>query len=86
MISRRRREHGYCSDDLDVLIRIALRDSVAGAKPPPRVWKRIEERVRRLAVAGWPRGQTVFDQQWIFPSLVRVSRPYLCAGSAFRIC
>ena len=34
---------------VDVLIRAVLRQRVAGARPSPHVWERIEERVRRLA-------------------------------------
>jgi hypothetical protein len=34
---------------VDVLIRAVLRQRVAGVRPSPHVWKRIEERVQRLA-------------------------------------
>jgi len=36
-------------DTLDILIRAVLRQRVAGARPSPHVWKRIEERAQRLA-------------------------------------
>jgi len=34
---------------VDILIRAVLRQRVAGARPSPCVWARIEERVQRLA-------------------------------------
>ena len=36
-------------DVVDVLIRAVLRQRVAGARPSPCVWKRIEEQAQRLA-------------------------------------
>jgi len=51
MISRRKISEEYPTDELDSLIRWALRERVAGATPPPRVWRRINERLKsRIAV------------------------------------
>ena len=36
-------------DVVDIVIRAVLRQRVAGARPSPCVWKRIEEQVQRLA-------------------------------------
>ena len=40
---------GDTRDMVDVLIRAVLRERVAGARPSPCVWKRIEEQAQRLA-------------------------------------
>ena len=74
------------SETVDVLIRIALRESVAGVEPSPHVWERIRERVRRLATARQSREQIVFNQQPMLPSLVRASMLYLFAGNTLWIC
>ena len=74
------------SETVDALIRIALRESVAGIEPSPQVWERIKERVRRLSTAKQSYGQVVFDQQMMLPSLIRASMPYLFVGSALRMC
>ena len=47
-MTSRRQLAGDTRDIVDVLIRAVLRQRVAGARPSPHVWKRIEERVRRL--------------------------------------
>ena len=39
-------------DELDSLIRWALRERVSGVAPSPHVWERIQEHVKRGAVAG----------------------------------
>ncbi len=72
-------------DNLDTLIRVALRESVAGAEPRPDTLQRIKERVRRLAIARQPREQVLFDRQWMFPTVARVSTFYLFTGDALRI-
>jgi len=72
-------------DNLDVLIRVALRESVAGAEPPPHTLQRIKERVWKLAMASQPREQVLFDRQWMFPTVARVSAFYLFTGDALRI-
>ncbi len=74
------------SETVDVLIRIALRESVAGAKPPPRVWGRIKERMWRLATSMQSRDEIIFDHQPVLPSLVRASMLHLFVGHTLRIC
>jgi hypothetical protein len=69
-------------EDLDILIRVALRDSVAGVEPPPHVWGRIKERVRKLTIAQQPREQVIFDRQWMFPTVARMNTFYLFADDA----
>jgi hypothetical protein len=73
------------SETVDVLIRMALRESVAGAKPSPRVWTRIRERMCRMALARQSRDDIIFPQP-VMSSLVRVSMLYLFAGNTLRIC
>jgi hypothetical protein len=72
-------------EDLDILIRVALRESVAEAEAPPRVWEKIDERVRRMETARQARDQVSFDPHLMLPSAVRVSTFYLFAGDALRI-
>ncbi len=72
-------------EELDILIRVALRDSVAEAEPPPQVWGRIREQAQRWKMARQPSGQVVFDMQLMLPSLVRVSMFYPFAGGALRM-
>ncbi len=82
-----RRDFGKdSSETMDILIRIALRESVAGVEPPPHVWERIKERVRQRATVRYSRGQVVFNQQPVLPSLVRASMFYLFAVNTLRIC
>ncbi len=54
-------------DALDILIRAALHQSVRGAVPAPRVWGRIEKRIRRMtagnAAFAHPRPQSVFERR-----------------------
>ena len=73
-------------ETVDILIRIALRESVAGVKPSPHVWGWIRERVRRLTTARQSRDQIVFHHQPMLPSLVRISMLYLFVGNTLRIC
>jgi len=44
MISHRNVSERYPIDELDGLMRWALRERVGGASPPPRVWERIRAR------------------------------------------
>jgi hypothetical protein len=74
------------SETVDILIRIALRESVAGAEPPPRVWGRIKERMWRLALARQFRDEAILIHQPILPPLVRASMLYLFADHTLRIC
>ena len=48
-MTSRRQLAGDTRDIVDVLIRAVLRQRVAGARPSPHVWERIEEQVQRLA-------------------------------------
>ena len=50
MTLRRHASGGHPADELDSLIRWALRERVAGATPSPYVWKRIRARVEHWAV------------------------------------
>jgi hypothetical protein len=45
-------EKAYPSDEIDALVRRALRDSVSGEEPPPEVWHRIRARLEQ------PKGQS----------------------------
>ena len=73
------------SEDLDILIRIALRESVVGAEPSPCVWGWIKERVRRLAMTRQPRGHIIFDLHLMLPSVARMSMFYFSYGDALRL-
>ena len=72
-------------ETVDVLIRMALRESVAGAEPSPCVWRRIRERMCRLALARQSRDEIIFPQP-VMSSLVRVSMLYIFADNTLRIC
>jgi hypothetical protein len=48
-VTSRQQLAGDTWDMVDVLIRAVLRQRVAGARPSPHAWERIEERVQRLA-------------------------------------
>ena len=52
MTSRRDVLQRRSTDELDGLIRWALREAVAGAGPSPHVWGRIMERVERPTAQG----------------------------------
>jgi hypothetical protein len=41
------KENPYPSDEIDVLVRWALQDSVAGEEPPPEVWHKIRARLEQ---------------------------------------
>jgi hypothetical protein len=43
-------ENRYQSDEMDALVRWALRDSVAGEEPPPEVWHGIRARLEQPKV------------------------------------
>ena len=40
-------ENPYQNDEMDALVRWALRDSVAGEEPPPEVWHKIRARLEQ---------------------------------------
>lgn len=58
----RRNGRDNSRDALDILLRTALYQSVRGAEPSPRVWGRIERRIRRMTVVN-PRPQSVFERR-----------------------
>lgn len=61
----RRKGQDNSRDALDVLIRAALYQSVRGAEPSPRMWGRIEKRIRRMTAVDFlhPRPQSVFERR-----------------------
>jgi len=60
MISRKGVLERSPADELDGLIRWALRERVDGAVPSPQVWERIRERVERRAAPKWARLDLTF--------------------------
>lgn len=48
MTSRDDLSRGYTDDQLDAVIRFALRDRVVGAAPPPGAWWRIKAQAQEL--------------------------------------
>ena len=85
MIARRRNPDNS-RDALDVLLRAALHQSVSGAEPAPRVWERIERRVRRTtavdAAFAHPRPQSIFERRstWSPWLTVDIFHPLLSNG------
>ncbi|MCD6345108.1 MAG: hypothetical protein J7M17_05870 [Anaerolineae bacterium] len=61
----RRNGRDNSRDALDVLIRTTLHQSVRGAELSPRVWGRIEKRIRRMTAVNFPhpRPQSVFERR-----------------------
>ena len=65
-------ENPYQSDEMDALVRWALRDSVAGEEPSPEVWHRIRARLEQLKTKSPPRRGRVLSPQlsWLVHLLV----------------
>jgi len=59
MISHRNVSERYPIDELDGLMRWALRERVGGASPPPRVWERIRAR------AEWRESWMLSGCKWV---------------------
>jgi hypothetical protein len=54
----------YAADELDGLVRWALREKVSGAVPSPHVWERVARRVERGLVLGRTRWSLVPFLRW----------------------
>jgi hypothetical protein len=65
-------ENPYQSDEMDALVRWALRDSVAGEEPSPEVWHRIRARLEQPKVQSHPRSGRFLSPQlsWLVQLLV----------------
>ena len=73
-------------DALDVMICAALHQSVRGVEPTPRVWVRIEKRIRRMTAGNAPvaqlRSQSDFERRPILSPWLTVDifHPLLSNG------
>ena len=74
MTSRSRLSQGYSEEQIDALIRSALRHRVAGATPPPDVWRRVQTRVGRVTTLwramlwmglDWPLKAATASLSWV---------------------
>jgi hypothetical protein len=64
-------ENTYRSDEMDALVRWALRDSVAGEEPPPEVWHKIRSGLEQPKAQAHPRrGRLLLAQSWLVQLLV----------------
>jgi hypothetical protein len=59
-----RGENPYQSDEIDTLVRWALRDSVAGEEPSPDVWHRIRARLEQPKAQSHPQKGRGLVAQW----------------------
>ncbi len=57
-------ENPYQNDEIDALVRWALRDSVAGEEPPPEVWHKVRARLEQPKAQSYPRRGRVLVAQW----------------------
>ncbi|TEU11672.1 MAG: hypothetical protein E3J21_23035 [Anaerolineales bacterium] len=57
-------ENPYQSDEIDALVRWALRDSVAGEEPPPEVWPKIRARLDQPKAQSRPRRGRLLSAQF----------------------
>jgi anti-sigma-K factor RskA len=62
----------YHNDEVDVLVRRALQNSVAGEEPSPEVWHRIKTRLEQQRARSHPRKRKVLVAQfsWLVQLLV----------------
>ncbi len=65
-------ENPYQNDEIDALVRWALRDSVAGEEPPPEVWHKIRARLEQPKAQSHPRRERLLSAQlsWLVQLLV----------------
>jgi len=65
-------ENPYQNDEIDALVRWALRDSVAGEEPPPEVWHKIRARLEQPKAQSHPRRGRALSAQlsWLVQLLV----------------
>jgi len=65
-------ENTYQNDEMDALIRWALRDSVAGERPSPEVWHRIRARLEQPEAQPFPRkrGGLALQLSWLVQLIV----------------
>ena len=54
----------YHNDEVDALVRWALRDSVAGEEPSPEVWHRIKARLEQPKAQFHHRRKRLLSAQW----------------------
>jgi len=86
MTSRDRSERRF-RDQLGVMISWGLRESVADVAPPPGMWKRIDERLRRKArrdgQAWWPgfRIASRTATRWLLETVVGPSKEIVYCDS-----
>jgi hypothetical protein len=57
-------ENRYQSDEMDALVRWALRESVGGEEPSPEVWDRIRASLGQMKTKSPPRRGRVLSLQW----------------------
>ena len=65
-------ESTYPDDEMDALVRCALRDSVAGEEPSPEVWDKIRARLEQPKAQLYPRRREglVLQLSWLVRLLV----------------
>jgi hypothetical protein len=65
-------ESTYQNDEMDALVRWALRDSVADEEPPPEVWHKIRARLHQPKAQSHPRRRRLLSAQlsWLVQLLV----------------
>jgi anti-sigma-K factor RskA len=65
-------ENTYPYDEMDALVRWALRDSVADEEPPPEVWHQIKARLEQPKAQSYPRRGRLLSAQlsWLVQLLV----------------
>jgi len=65
-------ENTYPNDEVDALVRWALRDSVAGERPSPEVWHRIRARLEQPEAQPFPRkrGGLALQLSWLVQLVV----------------
>jgi hypothetical protein len=57
-------ENPYQNDEMDALVRWALRESVVGEEPSPEVWHKIRARLEQPQAQSRPRRRKVLVAQW----------------------
>ncbi len=83
----RRKGRDNSRDALDILLRAALHQSVRGAEPAPRVWGRIEKRIRRMTAVDFlhTRPQSVFERRLTLSPWLTVDIFHLLLSNGLRV-